>query len=147
MTAKCKYDPARRVFVLGKPLPHGLVYPYDWGFIPATKAEDGDPLDALILHDASCPVGCLVECKPLAVLKVKQQEKGKKPERNDRYLLLPDADKSIRKDILTERLKSELEQFFCAVVLGSGKTLTLKGWSDGDAAMKAIRKSAKRIAD
>ena len=47
MTAKCKYDPKRGLFVLGKPLPHGLAYPYDWGFIPGTRGEDGDPLDAL----------------------------------------------------------------------------------------------------
>src|ERR1041385_1257263 len=90
MTAKCKYDPKRGLFVLGKPLPHGLVYPFDWGFIPGTRGDDGDPLDALILHDAACPVGCLVECKPLAVLKLKQQEKGKDVQRNDRFLLIPD---------------------------------------------------------
>jgi inorganic pyrophosphatase len=78
MTAKCKYDPERGVFVFGKPLPHGLVYPYDWGFIPGTRGGDGDPLDALVLHDAASPVGCLIECRLLAVLQVKQQEKGKK---------------------------------------------------------------------
>jgi inorganic pyrophosphatase len=146
MTAKCKYDPARGLFVLGKPLPHGLVYPYDWGFIPATKADDGDPLDAMVLHDAACPVGCLIECKPLAVLKLYQQEKGKDAERNDRFLLIPDADKSIKRDVLSDRLKMELEQFFRAVVLGSGKTITLKGWAGAPAALKAIRKSAGRFA-
>ena len=83
MTAKCKYDPKRGLFVLGKPLPHGLIYPYDWGFIPATKADDGDPLDALVLHDAACPVGCLIECQPLAVLEVKQKQKGEKDQRNE----------------------------------------------------------------
>lgn len=147
MTAKCKYDPDRGLFVLGKPLPHGLVYPYDWGFIPSTKAEDSDPLDALVLHDAACPVGCLIECRPLAVLEIKQKEKGKPAQRNDRYLLIPEADKAEAKDVLTGRLKSELEQFFQGVVLGSGKTLTLKGWKDAKDALKAIRKSASRIAD
>jgi inorganic pyrophosphatase len=142
MTAKCKYDPKRGLFVLGKPLPHGLVYPYDWGFIPGTKAGDGDPLDALVLHDAACPVGCLIECRPVAILKTEQREKGKEPVRNDRLLFMPDADKAVKKDILTDRLKQELEQFFCAVVLGSGKTLDLLGWKGASHVLKAIRQAA-----
>jgi inorganic pyrophosphatase len=140
MTAKCKYDPARGLFVLSKPLPHGLIYPFDWGFIPGTLGDDGDPLDALILHDAACPVGCLVECTALAVLEVEQQEKGKKKERNDRFLFLPDKDKTVKKDILTVQLKQELEQFFQASVLHSGKTIRFLGWKDGAAALQAIKR-------
>jgi inorganic pyrophosphatase len=147
MTAKCKYDPERGLFVLGKPLPHGLVYPYDWGFIPGTLGDDGDPLDALVLHDAACPVGCLIECNPVAVLEIEQQEKGKKPQRNDRFLLIPNADKAIKKDILTGRLKRELEQFFRGIVLGSGKTLNLLDWKGAGASLKAIRRSAARHAN
>ena len=62
---KCKYDSDLGAFVLGKPLPHGVTYPFDWGFIPSTKGEDGDPLDALVLHDAACPVGCVIACRRL----------------------------------------------------------------------------------
>jgi len=142
MTAKCKYDPKKGLFVLGKSLPHGLVYPYDWGFIPGTKAGDGDPLDALVLHDAACPVGCLIECRPIAVLRIEQKEKGKAPVRNDRFLLIPDADKAVKKDLLTDHLKQELEQFFQGVVLGGGKTLTILGWKGASAAMKAIRQAS-----
>ena len=60
---------------------------------------------------------------------------------------LPDADKAIKKDILTGHLKRELEQFFHGVVLGSGKTLTMLEWKGGGAALKAIRRSAARHAD
>ncbi|SRR5579883_2628210 len=144
MTAKCKYDPKRGLFVLGKPLPHGLVYPFDWGFIPGTRAEDGDPLDALILHDAACPVGCLVECNPIAVLQIEQQEKGKKKQRNDRLLFLPAVDETIRKDVLTARMKRELEQFFRGVVLHGSKTLTMLGWKDEAAALRAIKASVAK---
>src|ERR1700709_51069 len=76
-TAKCKYESDPGTFVFGKPLPHGLVYPFDWGFIPSTLGEDGDPLDALVLHDAACPGGCLIRCQPVAVLSINQREKGK----------------------------------------------------------------------
>ena len=144
MTAKCSYDPERGLFVLGKPLPHGLVYPFDWGFIPGTRGEDGDPLDALVLHDAACPVGCLVECEPVAVLEIEEQKKGKPVQRNDRFLLIPATDKSVKKDRLTARLKQELEQFFQGVVLGSGKTQAMLGWKTADAARRAIRKGIVR---
>src|SRR3569832_539645 len=136
MTAKCRYDPERGLFVLGKPLPHGLVYPYDWGFIPGTKGGDGDPLDALVLHDAACPVGCLMECDPIAVLQIEEQEKGKKKERNDRFILIPveqkkrkkkkqkeqnkqnpEENKTNKKDKHTTQQKREVEQFFEGTVL------------------------------
>ena len=143
MTAKCKHDPKRGLFVLGKPLPHGLAYPYDWGFIPGTLADDGDPLDALVLHDAACPVGCLIECRPLAVLELEQKERGKRAQRNDRHILIPDPDKAIKTDVLSDRLKQELEQFFHGVVLGSGKTLTLLGWRGARTSLKMIAKAQR----
>lgn len=142
MTAKCKYDPERGLFVLGKPLPHGLIYPFDWGFIPGTRGGDGDPLDALVLHDAACPVGCLMECNPIAVLEIEQQERDKKKQRNDRFLLIPQEDKTVKADILTKELKRELEQFFEGTVLHSSKRLTFLGWKNGAAAMGAIKQSA-----
>ena len=66
-----------------------LTYPYDWGFIPSTKAEDGDPLDVLIIHDAATYPGLVLTCKPIGVLEVLQSSKGKN-ERNDRVFVLPD---------------------------------------------------------
>lgn len=142
MTAKCKYDPDLGLFEFGKPLPHGLAYPYDWGFIPSTKGEDGDPLDALVLHDAACPVGCLIRCQPVAVLRITQSEKGRR-KRNDRFLLRPAADKAMKEQrLLTPRLRRELEQFFCGVVLGTNKRLAFEGWGGAKAAMAAIRKGA-----
>ena len=81
--AKLEFDPKLGAFTLAKPLLAGLTYPYDWGFIPSTKAEDGDPLDVLIIHDAATYPGLVLTCKPIGVLEVLQsfegQEGAKRP--------------------------------------------------------------------
>src|SRR5437762_6487030 len=51
-TVKLRYEPKTKVFTVSRALSLGLSYPFDWGFIPGTKAEDGDPVDALAIHDS-----------------------------------------------------------------------------------------------
>ena len=92
-TCKLEYDPELGAFTLAKPLMAGLSYPYDWGFIPSTKADDGDPLDVLIIHDAQTFPGVVLRCRPVGILEVEQQAKGKK-ERNDRVFAVPDRSAS-----------------------------------------------------
>jgi inorganic pyrophosphatase len=87
--AKLEFDPELQVFTLSKPLILGLTYPYDWGFVPSTKGEDGDPIDALVLHDAATAPGLVLKCKIIGVLEVQQSEKGKKRIRNDRVIAVP----------------------------------------------------------
>jgi hypothetical protein len=65
------------------PYTHGSTT-IDWGFIPS-KGEHGEPLDAMVLRVAACPVGYLIRCQPIAVLKIRQREKGK-TNRNDNLL-------------------------------------------------------------
>jgi inorganic pyrophosphatase len=143
MRVKCKYDPELKTFVFGKPLPHGLAYPFDWGFIPATEGADGDPLDALVLHDAACPVGCLIQCRPVAVLRVLEQHKHER-RRNDRFLLSPADDPAMEEqEILVPRLKRELESFFAAIATASGKRVEMLGWHGRKAALAAIEKAIR----
>jgi inorganic pyrophosphatase len=62
---KMEFDPKLGAFTLAKPLFVGLTYPYDWGFIPSTLADDGDPLDVLIIHDAATYPGLVLRCIPV----------------------------------------------------------------------------------
>src|SRR5579871_5286934 len=87
--AKFEYEPKLQVFTLSKPLIAGLTYPYDWGFIPSTEADDGDPLDALIIHEAATYPGLVLACRPIGLLAVVQISKGRE-ERNDRLFVVPD---------------------------------------------------------
>src|SRR3954454_24949551 len=119
-SCKLDFDPKLRVFTLAKPLMAGLTYPYDWGFVPSTKAPDGDPLDVLIIHDAGTYPGLVLTCMPIGVLEVEQTKDGKK-ERNDRLFAVPDRSpfEGDLRDIrdLPKRAKEELEKFFEAILL------------------------------
>ena len=75
---KYAYDKNHRVFVLKTVLPNGMVFPFDFGSIPGTEAEDGDPLDILILMDEPAFTGCLIEARLIGVIEATQTEKGKK---------------------------------------------------------------------
>src|SRR5436190_6008911 len=82
---KYKYDEEMGLFTLSKVLPAGSDFPFSFGFIPRTLAEDGDPLDVLVLADEPVPVGCIVPCRVIGVLKAEQTE-GKRTMRNDRLI-------------------------------------------------------------
>ena len=116
--AKLEYNPKLKTFTLSKSLLAGLTYPYDWGFLPRTKGQDGDPLDVMVLHDAATFPGLVLTCKIIGVLQVEQRSKGKKAERNDRIFAVPrgshaEKDFSDVRD-LTGAMREELEKFFIA---------------------------------
>jgi inorganic pyrophosphatase len=135
---KLKYSPDMGTFVLSRPLALGVVYPFDWGFVPSTRASDGDPVDALILSDASTYPGVVLCCRPLAVLEVEQNAKGGGRERNDRIVAEPVAAR--RPTIaLSDRVRKEIEAFFTAATQLEGKDLRFLGWGDAPAAERLIR--------
>src|ERR1700723_148386 len=82
---KYAFDPEQKIFQLMKVLPAGMAFPYDFGFIPSTLAEDGDPTDVLVLMDEPAFSGCLLKCRVVGVIEGVQGKK-KKEERNDRIV-------------------------------------------------------------
>jgi inorganic pyrophosphatase len=65
-------DPKEHIFELKKVLPAGMMFPYDFGFVPSTKADDGDPLDVLALMDEPAFAGCVLSCRPIGVIEGEQ---------------------------------------------------------------------------
>ncbi len=140
MGAKCKYEPDLEAFSYGRPLPPGLVYPFDWGFIPATCGADGDALDALVLHSSACPAGTVIPCRVVAVLDVRQTEDGK-TFRNDRYILRPITAQGVDDVKFNKQLKTKLENFFLDAVSMTPKKLKFLGWRTSTEALRRIIKS------
>jgi inorganic pyrophosphatase len=87
---KFKYDPVKHMYTLDKVLPEGMFFPYDFGFVPGTKADDGDPLDVLVLHDSALFPGCSVDCMLVGVIELEQEEDGVMT-RNDRLIAVTEA--------------------------------------------------------
>ena len=83
---KYSYDEEVGAFRFKAVLPEGSSFPYDFGFIPSTLGQDGDPLDILVLLDAPVTMGCLLTVRLLGVIEAEQQETSGKTERNDRLL-------------------------------------------------------------
>jgi len=144
--AKLKFDPKIGAFTLSKPLLAGLTYPYDWGFIPSTKAPDGDPLDVLIIHEAATYPGLVLACKVIGILEVEQKKKGTS-ERNDRIFAVPDRSplETDLKDVrnLPSHARDDLEQFFRATNALENKELKFLGWHGPNRAAKTIKRLAR----
>src|SRR5882762_1479339 len=84
---KFAFNPDDQVFELKKVLPVGMTFPYDFGFVPSTKADDGDPVDVLVLMDEPAFPGCVLRCRPIGVIEGQQGDKKKKV-RNDRIIAI-----------------------------------------------------------
>lgn len=138
--AKLKYDPELRAFLYSRPLVLGVQYPYDWGFVPSTLASDGDPLDAMVLHDAVTAPGVVIECIVAgAVCVTQKREKGQGRERNDRLIVVPSYEPRVD-DVRTlpKRMRVELEQFFLSAVLLEDKGVRVEGWSGPEEAGRLL---------
>ncbi len=142
---KYNYDPELQLFKLKKTLPLGMVFPFDFGFIPNTMGGDGDPLDVLVLMDAPGSVGCMVECRLVGVLLANQKElKGKKT-RNDRIVAVANGSllfgqvKELKN--LSTALPQAIENFFIDYNERQGKVFTPIRWMNAAAALEHLKKN------
>jgi len=145
-TLKFKYDLDLDRIVLSRPLPAGVVYPHDWGFVPQTRASDGDPVDAMIVWDGVSYPGVLVPCRAIGILNVEQTNlKTGARERNDRLAVLPVTaprfDPIMTVFDLPARTREELEQFFLAATFFEKKNVRMLGWEGPEKAVAFVEAS------
>lgn len=144
---KFKYDLEARCYRVSRILPRGSVFPYDFGSIPQTLAEDGDPLDIVIICEAASFTGCLMNAKLIGTLSAEQRE-GNKVIRNDRLLGVPvtevnPAEFSNIKE-LPLKLVEELENFFVSYNRAHGREYRPIGRDGPDWAAQALAAAEQR---
>ncbi|MCU1247377.1 MAG: Inorganic pyrophosphatase [Edaphobacter sp.] len=145
---KFSFDTEQEIFSLKKVLPAGMVFPYDFGFLPKTLADDGDPIDVLLLMDEPAFPGVLVPSRLIGVIEGEQID-GKKRIRNDRLVAVADANHiyaMVRKlSDLPQQFLRELEDFFVNYHQLQGKEYKLLGCK-GIAEAETLIKKAKKAA-
>jgi len=112
---KFKFDEKLGFFALSGVLPEGMVFPHAFGFVPSTKADDGDPEDILVIMDEPTFTGCVVPTRLVGVIEAEQTEDGK-TERNDRLIGVAagsrDYSEVKRLDDLNQNVLKEIGKFF-----------------------------------
>jgi inorganic pyrophosphatase len=146
---KLKYAPRWEAMTITRPLPVGLTFAFDWGFVPSTRAADDDPIDAILLWDVSAHPGLVVPCRTLGVLRVEQNASGEDASgriRNDRILALPIEARREREWTtfrdLSARTRAEYEEFTLAASALEGKAVELRGWGEPAEALALLRAAA-----
>ena len=145
---KFKYDEKREIFKLGGALPLGTIFPFDFGYIPSTKSDDGDPLDILILMDDPAFVGCLVPAKLIGVIEAEQTE-DQETTRNDRLIAVA-ADSRNHSHVrfvgdLNNNLVHEIERFFISYNETKGKRFEVLGHFGPERAITLIDIASRRF--
>jgi inorganic pyrophosphatase len=144
---KYSFDPKQHIFVLKAALPAGMSFPYDFGFVPQTKADDGDPLDVLVLMDEPAFPGCALLARLIGVIEG-EQTAAKKTVRNDRLVAVADTAhvyaKIKRPKDLPKQTLREIEEFFVNYHRLQGKKYKLIDCKGEKAALKLIAAARKK---
>ena len=148
---KYKWDDKRRLFTLDGVMPAGSVFPYDFGFAPSTKGEDGDPLDVLVIMDAPAFTGCLVVARLIGVIEAEQTERDGVTQRNDRFIAVAAKSHNQRDitalDQLNASLVEEIEHYFIAYNEVRGKEFKPLARSGPARAKELVQEGAQRYKD
>ena len=144
-TNKYEYDKQLHVFRLDRNLYSPVHYPGDYGFIPSTLSDDGDPLDTLVLVDAPSFTGCVMTVRPVGMLRMVDQG------REDEKILAVRTNNPIYKDVwdyaeLYPHVLLEIGHFFTIYKELEAKTTRITGWNDAADAREIVRECNARFA-
>jgi inorganic pyrophosphatase len=140
---KYEWSPEHNLFLLDRFLSSSVVFPTDYGFIPETETEDGDPLDVLVAVSEPTFSGCGVVARPVAVMWLMDQG-----EREPKVVCVPCEDPNWQSvddlDQLPEQLREEISHFFVAYKAREGHEVSEDGWDGRDAAQRVIAQAQER---
>src|SRR6201747_1448056 len=140
---KYEYDKELQVFRLDRNLYSPVHYPGDYGFVPSTLADDGDPLDVLVLVDAPSFPGCVMEVRPIGLLEMRDQGLG------DEKVLAVGKGNPRYKDVwnfseIYPHMLKEITHFFAIYKDLEGKRVEVKGWHDAAFARNKVMEAVQR---
>jgi len=142
---KYEFDKDLNAFALDRVLYASVQYPYDYGFVPNTLADDGDPLDGMVLMDQPTFPGCVILARPIGMLEM--IDGG---DRDEKILCVPEKDpryvgvKSLA-DVAPHRL-DEIAEFFRTYKNLEKKVTEILGWKDVDQVMPLVQQCIKAAA-
>ena len=140
---KYEYDEELDIIKLDRVAFSAMSHPYDYGFIPGTRSNDGDHLDAFVILDNSVFPGCLVTARPVGVLKMIDDGEG-----DEKIIAVPADDIRYRhiSDIsqLSPHLKEEIQHFFEHYKDLQHKTVEITGWGGREEAVKIMQESLEK---
>ena len=143
---KYEWDHERNALVLDRFLFSSVVYPTDYGFIPDTLSEDGDPLDVMVLVSEPTFPGCMIDVKPIALFRM-EDDKGL----DDKVLAVPLHDPGWNTleslDQVSDQLQNEIAHFFSIYKNLENKHVEVKGWFSRQDAVDEIAASRARFHD
>src|SRR5947209_9312947 len=143
---KFDYDPEYGAISVAAVLNEGFSFPFDFGFIPSTLAEDGDPIDVMLLMDVPAFPGCVVDIRLIGVIEAMQTEDGGKENRNDRLLAVATVSKQHRKvhkiEDISEELLKQIEDFFIFYNRTRDREFRVLARRGPDEAVKLVEKAA-----
>jgi inorganic pyrophosphatase len=146
---KYDYDPQLGKIKLNKVMPAGLVFPFDFGFIPGTVGGDGDPLDVIVISEFPAFSGCAVACRIIGALKVNQQERGGQRMRNDRLVGIPVVSELYANvqelSDLPEDLMNQIIAFFTSYNQQAGKKFKVTEMLHSGQSLELIRDGQKAM--
>ncbi len=137
---KYEYDEELDVIKLDRVLYSAQAYPVNYGFVPQTRAEDGDHTDVLLLSTNPLVVGCVVVCRPIGMMDM--VDSG---EVDNKIIAVPVTDPRytdiLSLDDLPQHLLKEIQNFFETIKILQNKKVEVKGFRDKAAAIEELQKT------
>jgi inorganic pyrophosphatase len=144
-SVKYEYDEEEEVVKVDRVLYTSMVYPFNYGFVPGTKADDGDPIDVLVISNMPFYPGTVIEARPVGMIKMRD-ESGE----DTKVIAVPkdkvDPTFSNIKDVndIPEAVKNKMVHFFEHYKeLEPGKWVKISGWGTASEAIENIKKTIK----